>query len=175
MILINCPFTGCNYSTSETTEGVAIALLNTHILIHSNPPSSATPRRGPKLEQPKIEAGISTEKWNSFVRRWETFREGSGLDSTAAACQLFHCADEALGDIILRAEKDFATKSITDALEITKSFAVVPVARGVLRCKLAAMHQSANKPFCNFATKVCGNMRLQSRVWDMQTGCVLYR
>jgi hypothetical protein len=86
MTVINCPFIKCYYSTGETTEGVAIALLKAHILIHSNSPSSvavlATPSRAPKLGRPKIEAGISTEKWNSFVRRWETFREGSGIDST---------------------------------------------------------------------------------------------
>jgi hypothetical protein len=37
-----------------------------------------------------------------------------------------------------------------------KSFAVASVARGVLCCKLAAMRQSADEPFCNFAAKVCG-------------------
>jgi hypothetical protein len=61
-----------------------------------------------------------------------------------------------LGDNILHTKKDFATKSITDALEIMKSFAVVPVARGVLCFKLAAMRQSADEPFRNFAAKVCG-------------------
>jgi hypothetical protein len=60
-----------------------------------------------------------------------------------------------LGDIILRAEKDFATKSITDALEIMKSYAVVPVTRGVL----AAMRQSADEPFCNFVAKVRGEAK----------------
>jgi hypothetical protein len=158
---IACPFPECDYETDEVTEAVAIALLNAHIHVHSHPPqapaatASVARMKGPRLEQPRIEAGVTTEKWNAFVRRWETFKDGSDIDNNSATLQLFYCAHEALGDIILRAEKTFASKPLTEALQIMKSFTVIPVARGVLCSDLAAMRQNNDEPFHNFAAKVC--------------------
>lgn len=159
MTVIECPFPECDFATGDTSEAISLAVFNAHTLIHSNvapAPAAAVRARGPKLDRPRIECGVSTEKWNAFVRRWETFRAGSDIDAASATRQLFHCADETLGDIILRAESDFSSKPISDALEIMKSFAVVAVARGVLRSELSAMRQSADEPFRNFAAKVRG-------------------
>lgn len=171
MPAIECPFTDCNYTTGETSEPIAIALLNAHVIIHSNnnarPAANNSRVKGPKLERPKIDSGVSTEKWNAFVRRWETFRAGSDIDDASSSLQLFFCAGESLGDIILRAEKNFSSRPFADALQIMKSFAVVPVARGVLRSELSAMRQSADEPFRNFAAKVRG----KAETCDFKISC----
>lgn len=158
MPIIRCPLPGCDFDTGEATEAIAVAILNAHTLVHSSASYTGPARRNncPKLDRPRIEAGISREKWNAFIRRWQTFKDGSDIDEASAPRQLLYCADEALGDIILRAEPNFTTKSIADAISTMMSFAVVAVARSVLRSELAAMRQSADEPFRNFAAKVRG-------------------
>ena len=49
----------------EVPEAVAVALFNMHVMVHSgSSASNATSRPyGPKLERPRMESGISLEKW----------------------------------------------------------------------------------------------------------------
>eukprot|EP00794_Sanderia_malayensis_P012611 gene12611-13899_t len=75
------------YISNAVSEALAIALLANHGLAHSTtspsipPPAHHAPApRGPKFDGPKIDVGISIEVWNLFVRRWEVFRSGSGID-----------------------------------------------------------------------------------------------
>ena len=98
----------------------------------------------------------STEDWNAFIRRWDIFRVGSGIADVAAATQLLECAHDQLTNIILRADPTFAGRPVTDALKTLKSFAVVPVALGVLRSELSAMKQDPEEPFRTFAARVQG-------------------
>ena len=76
MTTLECPVVDCDYSTLESSEVVACALLGAHSTIHINsiparfPPAPVI--RGPKLERPKMDIGISLEEWNVFKRRWGT-------------------------------------------------------------------------------------------------------
>ncbi|KAK3736188.1 hypothetical protein QZH41_002470, partial [Actinostola sp. cb2023] len=81
-------------------RNLAIALLTNHGLAHPktqrHSPNITAPR-GPKLERPKVDIGISVEEWNIFKRRWEVFRAGSGIDDSSEPSQLFQCAGTSLG------------------------------------------------------------------------------
>jgi hypothetical protein len=103
MVVVTCSVPDCEFQTDDVSEQLAIALLTNHGLAHQTPsPAPATNPapvpRGPKLERPKVDVGITDEQWNIFLRRWEVFRTGSGIDDESAPSQLFQCAGADLGD-----------------------------------------------------------------------------
>ena len=112
--------------------------------------------RAPKLERPKIGLNASTEDWNAFIRRWDTFRVGFGIADVAAATQLLKCAHDQLTNIILCADPTFADRPVANALRTLKSFPMVPVALGVLRSELSSMKQDPEEPFRAFTARVQG-------------------
>ena len=118
MVVIACTVPACDFKIDDVSEALAIALLANHGLAHQRPlPTVAGPSlppvpRGPKLEQPiKVNIGVSTEEWNVFTRRWEVFRTGSGIDDTSAPSQLFQCAENELGDSLLKSNPDAASST----------------------------------------------------------------
>ena len=126
LIKVDCPIDGCTYTTGEVPEAVCVALLNTHALQHATPTTTATSRvSGPKLVRPMVSNGIALEEWNMFRRRGEVFAEGSGIlvngvyDATAAH-QLFQCADDNLGDAILKVDPEVTRKDVKSVLATMK-------------------------------------------------------
>ncbi len=91
-----------------------------------------------------------------FVRRWNVFKSGSGIDNDSAPSQLFQCAGPTLGDNLLKTDAEAATKQLPDLLAAMRSLAVIPVATGVLRADLLHMHQERDEPFRAFAARVRG-------------------
>ncbi|CAB4035906.1 Hypothetical predicted protein [Paramuricea clavata] len=109
MVVVECSVPQCDFKTNDVSEALAIALLSNHGLAHQNtvPAVSTQPAptfQGPKLERPKIDVGVSIEDWNVFVRRWEVFRTGSGINDTSAPYQLFQCAGTDLARVRGKAE-----------------------------------------------------------------------
>ena len=78
MVVIECSVPNCTFTTDDVSEALAIALLSNHNLAHRNlaptvadaAPAPTAPR-GPKLERPKVDVGVTIEEWNVFMRRWE--------------------------------------------------------------------------------------------------------
>ena len=91
MVAIACTIPNCDFKTDDVSEALAIALLANHGLAHqgTSVPSLPPVPRGPKLDRPKVNVGVSTEECNVFTRRWEVFRTGNS--------QLFQCAENELG------------------------------------------------------------------------------
>ena len=77
-------------------------------------PASAP--RGPKLERPNINIGLTVEEWNIFTRRWHIFRSESEIDEPSATSQLFQCAKTELGDSLLN-PRSLLEKIVTRSLE----------------------------------------------------------
>ena len=92
MVVLVCSVPTCDFKTGGVSEALAIALLANHGLAHhiTAPgivgPSPAPFPRGPKLERPKVNIGVSTEEWNVFSLRWEVFRTGSGIAHLQQGC-----------------------------------------------------------------------------------------
>ena len=91
MVVVNCPVTGCSYKTYDQEPTIVSALLQLHASEHCAAREKAS---GPKLDRPRIDAGVSQEVWNSFVRRWEAYKAGFRISDDIAAIQLFQCASE---------------------------------------------------------------------------------
>ena len=101
-INIDCLFPSCQYSTGEQADSaVAVALLNAHSYSHAlsvtraptqQPAHVSAAPRGPKLDRPKVDIGVTLEEWNLFKRKWTIFKDGSGILDGNAAHHLFQCA-----------------------------------------------------------------------------------
>ena len=162
-ISMKCPL--CEFKTDVLEPGPAGIQLQIHGYSHMTPTTSTStatttapppPSREPKLGRPRVKLNSTNEQWNAFVRRWETYKVGSHITAANEAMQLLECTDDCLGDIVLRAQPDFASLSIKNALSLLKSIAVVPVALGVIRSELMSMSQDPDEPFRTFAAKVQG-------------------
>ena len=162
MVVVSCSVPLCEFKTEDVSEALAIALLTNHGLAHQNtPPVVAGPvpsaaLRGPKLERPKVNVGISTEEWNVFIRRWEVFCNESGIDDASAPSQLFQCAGPELGDSILKANPNAPSNTLAELLAAMRSLAVIPVATGVIRTELLQLRQVRDEPFREFTARVRG-------------------
>ena len=157
MVVIQCSVPNCTFTTDDVSEALAIALLSNHNLAHCNlaptvadaAPAPTAPR-GPKLERPKVDVGVTIEEWNVFTRRWEVFKSGSGIDDASAPSQLFQCARTELGDSLLKANPNAASETLTQLLAAMRSLAVIPVATCVLRTELLQLRQEHDEPFRTF-------------------------
>ena len=158
MVVVNCPVTGCSYKTDDQEPTIVSALLQLHASEHCAAREKVS---GPKLDRPRIDAGVSQEVWNSFVRRWEAYKAGSRISDDIAAIQLFQCASEELKNILLSSYGygDISTRSLSSVLAAMRLLAVIPVARGVTRANLMSMVQANDESFRTFAAKVRGRQR----------------
>ncbi|XP_077352448.1 uncharacterized protein LOC144001771 [Festucalex cinctus] len=160
MVIVECCVPSCAFSTADVSEALAIALLANHGFVHQNPPAQATAQaptfQGPKLARPTVDIGVSIEEWNVFTRRWEVFRAGSGIGDAQAPFQLFQCAGPNLGDSLLKADPDAASRPLPDLIAAMRSLAVIPVATCVLRTELLQLHQERDETFRAFAARVRG-------------------
>ena len=162
MVVIACTIPNCDFKTDDVLEALTIALLANHGLAHQGTlsdvavPSLPPVPRGPKLDQPKVNIGVSTEEWNVFTRRWEVFRTGSGIDEASAPSQLFQCAENEHGDSLLKVNPDAASSTLPDLLSAMRSLAVIPAATGVLRTELLQLRQERDEPFLAFTARVRG-------------------
>ena len=154
MVVVACPAPGCTYRTDDLPPEIIAPLLSIHAQEHTRPSVPAS--KGPKLNRPVIDVGVNEETWNAFIRRWETFRRGSDIGEDSAPLQLFQCASESLGDLLLKSDPTITARSTKDVLTAMRSIAVIPVARGVSRAELAQMSQSSDEPIRTFAARVRG-------------------
>ena len=157
MVVIKCPVSGCVYETPDESSDIVCALLNLHSTEHRQPVNTSQHTSNvPKLNRPCIDIGIDPEAWMSFVRRWETFKIGSGIPDGAASIQLFQCASEKLGDLMIKADPKLLLKPVEDVLESMESIAVIKVALGTRRAELMKFTQGHNEAFRTFAARVRG-------------------
>ena len=178
MVKVRCSVPNCTFESDDVSENIAIALLGNHALAHPAPvvtqspppPPPPTPApRGPKLERPRVDIGVTTEGWNVFTRRWEVFRTGSGIDEASAPSQLFQCAGTELGDSLLKANPNAASASLQDLLAAMRSLAVIPVATGVLRTELLQIRQERDETFRAFSARVRG--KAETCEFEATCGC----
>ena len=140
------------------SETVACALLAAHTPVHTSASiaGAANHSSGPKLERPKVDVGINEEEWNIFTRRWDAFVIGSNLNPNSCSSQLFQCAGETLGNMLLKCDPSVVSKPTSELKGAMKSMAVIAVATGVVRAELVGMQQGRDEPFRAFAARVRG-------------------
>ena len=144
------------HQVAESSEAVTYALLAANSTIHmAGPPRAAVVIKGPKLDRPKVNIGVTLEEWNIFTRRRDVFVSGSGLDPDASASQLFQCAGDELGDSLLKTDPSVVSKPTSVVMGAMKSLAVIVVATGVMRAELVRMQQERDESFRAFSQLEC--------------------
>ena len=88
-----------------------------------------------------IDVGIDEEEWNMFLVCWSQFKVASNLPVETVSLQLFNCASEALGNLILKADPFITNPGSreTDVLSAMRSFAVIRVSKATQRRDLMKM------------------------------------
>ena len=103
MVVVKCPIRGCEYQTPDLSGDVVSSLLNLHKMEHQQDfglSNNGVMPNAPKY-RPRVDWGISQKTWLAFIRRWEAFNTGSNIINQNAGIQLFQCAQDKLGDLIL--------------------------------------------------------------------------
>ena len=84
-----CPL--CHYETDDLDPALSAAQLNLHALFHTQ---QNVPQ--PKLDRPRIDVGVEEEVWNSFIRKFNAFKVGSGINATNEPTQILSCCTDEL-------------------------------------------------------------------------------
>ena len=171
---IHCVVPGCSFSTGLRPQKVAIALLCNHNSVHLTPqhaPGVPAAARGPRLDRPKIDVGVSEEQWNVFQRRWSAFANGSGIDPNDSSSQLFQCSSDDLGNGLLKSDPDILSKPTIELLAAMKAMAVIAVATGVNRAELMLLHQERDEAFRSFAARVRG--KAETCAYTVRCACAV--
>ena len=103
--------------------------------------------KGPKLDRPKVNIGVTLEEWNIFKRRWDVFVSGSGLDPDDPSSQLLQCAGDELGDSLFKTDSSIVNKLTSVVMSAMKTLAVIVVAKVVMRAELVRMQQERDESF----------------------------
>ena len=158
---LTCPVTSCAWVYHcEFSNDQCMELIKLHVsTCHIATPSTEATSRCPKVSRPIVDIGIDQEKWNAFVIRWKQFRLASGIPTSAESLQLFHCASEELGTLILRLEPDVTELPVDDVLRLMQSFAVIRVSKGAQRAELMKMTQGKDESIRSFVARVQGKAR----------------
>ena len=169
MVKVACPMPGCSFETDDQEPAVVAVLLQIHGQLHSS--ESRNSSRDPKMNRPRIDTGADQESWNTFLRRWENFRVGSNIRDCTASVQLLQCAGDELSEMLLKTDPEISSRHITEVLSAMKSFAVIPVAIGIVRDELMQMHQANDESFRSFAAKVRGKAETGEFIENAKCPC----
>ena len=168
MVVVACPLPGCQYETANPEPAVVSALLQLHDREHQ--PRNVQPR-GPKLKRPSVNTGINEESWNSFVRLWEAYKEGSCIAADFQSIHLLQCASDELADVLLKSDAKITSKPVDHVLRAMRVLAVIPVARGITRTELRQMKQKNDESFRLFAARVRGKAETCDFVIPVKCQC----
>jgi len=158
--MINCPIPGCDFAIAETEPVLAAAQLNLHALTHTHAttPNLAQPtkQKPPKISRPTITKDTTEEDWNTFVKKWKLFKNGTDIPATHMTTHLWQCCDPDLEAELFKDVQDIARTTEAELLDSIKKLAVISIAASVRRAEFLALHQDHGQPIRSFAAKVKG-------------------
>ena len=158
--IIDCPVTGCTwtYKSSLSQEQSILEIIQIHVKLEHSPQvtASAATSKPTKINPPTIDIGVDQEEWNTFKVRWKQYCNAVNLSSQMESLQLFNCASEHLGNLMLQANKDITDEPVNRVMATMEAFAVIRVAKGVTRGELMRMTQGSDESIRTFAARVQG-------------------
>ena len=160
--VIKCVVSDCSWSYScRFGSQESMQIIKMHLEYDHRPPESQTTKnRLPKFEAPTLDTGIDQETWIAFTLRWEQYCKGSGIDENLKSLQLFQCATETLGNLLLKANPKITECTPEVMLEEMHRLAVIQTAKSVARADLMRMTQANDEPFRTFAARVQGKAQV---------------
>ena len=160
MPVLICPVTGCEWQyPCEFSNDQSVEIIKLHVgACHtsSSPTAVSAKVKAPKINRPMVDMGISQETWNMFRVRWKQFRTGVQICAEEESLQLFQCATEALGNLLLKADPFITDRNVEEVMSVLESFAVIRVSKGVQRADLMKLNQSSNEAIRTYAARVQG-------------------
>ena len=164
MPAITCPLPGCDYATEDVDAVAAAAQLNLHALIHQRQSvgtsAHSTKQKPPKIDRPSVSFGSTEEQWNTFLKRWSLFKQGTEIPNGQLVSQLWQCCDNDLEEDLFKDVNNLSTITEDELLCAIKRLAVVTKARSVRKTELFSMKQDHGQPIRTFAAKIKGKAQV---------------
>ena len=151
MPAVNCPVTGCDYTTDDVDNTVVVELLKLHALSHAPAPTHK-PSNLKKPDRPEVDLGISDAQWSFFNNEWDIYKKRAGLEGDdlklelRAACTVDLRRN--LFDFI--GEKGLSLCDEANLLKHIKQIAVEGKNPAVHRQEFYAITQSPDQPVTAF-------------------------
>ena len=143
----------CSYSSQECMELIKMHMEYCH---RSGAPVATSGTKAPKFDAPTIDAGLDEEAWVSFTLRWKQYCRGTNISRDLQSLQLFQCATESLGNLLLKSNPNITDCPPELVLQELRRLAVIPKAKLVSRAELMKMKQDNDELFRTFAARVQG-------------------
>ena len=162
MPAIQCSIAGCDYVTPDVGENLVITLITTHALQHQQPAAPTAQATGParqkapRIDRPTISRGTSQEDWNTFIRKWSLFKNGTDIPQNQLTTQLWQCCDNELESDLFKDVPDISTCTEERLLADIKQLAVITVSTSVRQKELLAMKQDHGQPIRSYAAQAKG-------------------
>ena len=156
---LKCVIPGCQWICQFSFEShpqESLRLVELHMVHAHRQQEASTAKARTKFVPPSIDIGVDQETWVAFTIRWEQYCKGSGIPQDLQSLQLFQCASETLGNLLLRTNPKITNCSAEVVLEELQRLAVIPTAKGVARADLMKMVQASDERFRRFASRVQG-------------------
>ena len=156
MPLLKCPVVDCSWEyASEFDKAQSLEIIKLHVSVNHlvNSPPQIKP---PRIDRPTVDTGIDQEEWNMFVARWKQFKVASEISIISAPLQLFHCASETLGNLLLKANPSVTSTDEDTVLKSMEAFAVIRVSKAAQRTALMKLTQDDDEAIRTFVARVQG-------------------
>ena len=163
MPVLNCPIPDCGYVTEDVDVVGAAAQLNIHALMHQRGGGTmvrSSKQKPPKIDRPSISVGATEEQWNTFIKRWNLFKQGTDIPDGQLASQLWQCCDSDLEEDLFKDVNDITNMNEDALLQAIKRLAVITKATSVRKTELFSMKQDHGQPIRTFAAKVKGKAQV---------------
>ena len=166
---IPCQFPGCEVEIEHTSEAVAVAMFQSHVVSHSQVTTSAKvpSQRLPPIPRPEVKQNISEEDWISFMAEWTNFKHFTEIGDNPIPDQLYQCCDKNLAKLLIREQPDIVSRGEKDLLAAMKKLAVIHIATSVRRTNLLALKQKHGETFREFYA----NVKATAATCDFRVKC----
>ena len=155
MIVVDCPYPGCEFQTN-VTDALASTLLQFHASgahpgVANGDPGGASNTSGTaqvkKVWHPTISTGGTSEEWPYFKIRWNNYVTATKISGRNLVIMLLECCDEDLHrDLTRSAGGTITEKSEADVLAAIRTLEVREENTMVARVALHQMKQGCDEP-----------------------------
>ena len=166
-IELPCTSADCDYTTPALPYEFAFQQMNTHRAdSHITPNNNVafnTAQNIPKPEKvgrPSFDLDQSTEKWEYFKTRWDTYKTATALTGTNIQIQLMETCSEPLRFALYQSDAIINSKTENQILSAMKRLSVKEENQLVCRMKLNLFQQESDEPVRNFAARLKGQAEL---------------
>ena len=160
MPAIACPIPNCTYATYDVDAIIAVALLNTHAIIHAPTPSTnAAAAKVERVKRPTVTSAGSSEEWDYFLVRWRDYVEATKVTGKDRTIQLLECCDDQLRKDVTRSigmGRTLTDRPEEEILTLVRRLAVREENTMVARVALHNMRQDRDETVHSFSARIRG-------------------